>query len=130
MITYEEVLFMSEWVWGQRAEGKEVTSEEMEEMFGMIPKFGCGMCEYFLKETKIFDVKNCIDCPLYWEDAKEEEYSSFEDTGLVAKCSMNYWHYMYWFNEFDNDRNNYNNKRNMKRWAKKVLEELKDVVYQ
>jgi len=133
MITQEEALEMSKWVWERRAKGYEVTSKEIQKKFGMLPKFGCGLCEYHLEDTKIFDVKNCIDCPVYWDDAKEEQYSNFEDTGLLAKCSRNYWHYMYWFNEFDKHRNhysedNYNNKRNMKRWAKKIVEELNSLV--
>ena len=72
--------------------------------------FGCGFCD---KYELI-----CRECPLFWEDAHEEEDSLF-DRDASLHCSRNFWKWNYYSDREDYDK--------AKEYAEKMLEEIKNV---
>lgn len=70
--------------------------------------FGCGFCERF--------ELICRECPLFWEDAHEEDSSFYREVSL--HCSRNFWKWSF-YNAGDDER--------AKEYAEKMLEEIKNV---
>jgi len=122
-LTYEQGREMSIWRWKNFPTGFPDDDDWMASPFAEIYdgnngiRSGCGMCEFFLTGKTGLDEENCKMCPLHWKDAHEEERSDFDDRWCHLKCSHNYWHWSYWYEEKVNPER-------MRYWAKKMLAEI------
>lgn len=129
-LTYEETREISIWAWEQRVKGIEIGSQELYDEFGKYFYNECGLCHYFLV---ILDENDCQSCPLRWNGAKVENNSDY-DSGMYP-CTRSFWHWHYWWELQYNIKRKikysnaeyHNIRKNMLRWARKVLEELKNM---